>query len=88
MIQFDSSSDDDDDIDAATMMNELSQNSIQHRSYLLQSSSPTHKQTSKSDTLLHSKPLSSSTEEISITDIDNPFLKRFETSDVRMNENR
>lgn len=91
MIQFDSSSDDDDDddIDAATMMNELSQNSIQHRSYLLQSSSPTHKQTSKSDTLLHSKPLSSSsTEEISITDIDNPFLKRFETSDVRMNDNR
>ena len=88
MIQFDSSSDDDNDIDAATMMNELSQNSIQHRSYLLQSSSPTHKQTSKSDTLLHSKPLSSSTEEISITTIDNPFLKRFETSDVRMNENR
>ena len=67
------------------MMNELSQHSSQHRSYLLSSSSPTHKQTSKSDTLLHSKALSCFSEEISITDIDNRFLKRFETSDVRMN---
>ena len=71
------------------MMNELSQHSSQHRSYLLSSSSPTHKQTSQSDSLLHSKPLTSpSTEEMSLSNLDNPFLKRFETSDVRMNENR
>ena len=67
------------------MMNELSQHSSQHRSYLLSSSSPTHKQASQSDSLLHSKPLTSSTEEMSLSNLDNPFLKRFETADVRIN---